>query len=115
MALLETFIAEPPPLRLDAGGTVRVGPTRVTLDTVIGAWLDGATAEEIVQSYDTLKLADIHAVISYYLHHRREVDDYLEQRRQDAAEIRRENERRFPPDPALRERLLARQSQREQS
>ena len=115
MALLENFVAEPPPLRLEESGAVRVGQTRVTLDTVIGAWMDGATAEEIVHGYDTLQLADVHAVISYYLRHRQEVEDYLVRRRREAETIRSENERRFPPDPRFRERLLARRRSREQA
>ena len=37
MALLEKFIAEPPPIQMDEDGVARIGGTRVTLDTVIGA------------------------------------------------------------------------------
>ena len=102
--VLETFLAEPPPLTQDAAGTVHVGGTRVTLDTVVEAWEDGATAEEIVQRYDALALADVHSALSYYLRHRAEVHSYLDRRQADAAAVRRENERRSPPD-ALRARL----------
>ena len=35
------------PLETDGDGVVRVGNTRVTLDTIIMALTDGATAEEI--------------------------------------------------------------------
>ena len=42
---------QPLPLTMDTDGVVRVGGTRVTLDTIIYAFLDGATAEEIVQQY----------------------------------------------------------------
>ena len=57
----------PVPLSADATGTVRVGGTRVTLDTVVGAFSRGATAEQIVQQYPTLDLADVYAVISRHL------------------------------------------------
>ena len=107
MATLETFVSEPPPLQRDQVGTIRVGGTRVTLDTVVGTWEEGATAEEIGQRYDALALADVHAVLSYYLRHREEVHAYLSRRRQEADEVRGENERRFPPAP-FRARLLAR-------
>ena len=40
-----------PPLALDADGVARVGGTRVTLDTVIGAYKRGVTAEMIVDRY----------------------------------------------------------------
>ena len=40
---------EPVPLKLDSDGTIRVGGTRVPVDTVILAFHDGATAEEIAE------------------------------------------------------------------
>ena len=39
----------PLPLTVDEGGVVRVGKTRVTLDTLVAAFFDGATPEEIAQ------------------------------------------------------------------
>ena len=74
--------ADPAPLEMDDDGVVRVGKTRVTLDTVVAAFLDGATAEEIAQQYPFLLLADIYHVIGHYLRHRPEVDTYLRQRQQ---------------------------------
>jgi len=62
------------PLVADAHGVVRVGNTRVTLDTVIAAFADGATAEEIAQQYPSLYLADVYSVIGYYLRHTADVD-----------------------------------------
>ena len=81
-------VETPVPLRTDAHGTVRVGGTRVTLDTVVGAFLQGATAEDIVRKYPTLNLADVYAVLSYYLRRRAEVDAYLREQEQEAAAIR---------------------------
>jgi uncharacterized protein (DUF433 family) len=110
MAIVDTLAAKPPPLRLDADGTLRVGGTRVTLDTVVSAYENGASAEEIVLGYDTLNLADVYAVISYYLQHRAEVGAYLDERRQQAEEVRRLHE--APGSMAgIRERLLARRNQ----
>ncbi len=100
---------EPVPLTTDANGTARVGGTRVPLDTIVGAFNEGATAEEIVQQYPVLKLADVYAVIAYYLREREEVEAYLRQRQQRAEQVRRENEARFDP-AGIRERLLARRS-----
>lgn len=111
MKHLNSFIAEPPPLQMTKEGVVRVGGTRVTLETVIGAYKDGATPEEIVRGYDTLQLANVHAVISYYLRHREEVEAYLEECRKQAAKVRQENEARFPPQD-VRERLLARRAKK---
>ncbi|HEV8638345.1 MAG TPA: DUF433 domain-containing protein [Chloroflexota bacterium] len=102
----------PVPLRVDEHGVVRVGNTRVTLDSVIGRFLDGATPEQIVQSYTTLKLADVYAVIAYYLRNREEVDAYLQEEQRQAEAARAEYEKRFPPDPDLRRKLLERLAER---
>jgi uncharacterized protein (DUF433 family) len=99
---------DPVPLVLAEDGLViRVVGTRVTLDTLIGAFKRGATAEEIAQDYSAVSLADVYAVIAYYLRHRSEVDEYLEKRAQEHAELRREIEGR-PEYQEFRERLLAR-------
>lgn len=65
------------PLRIDQDGVVRVGPTRVTIDTVLGTFRLGASPEEIVRRYPTLRLADVYSVIGYYLRHQEVVDTYL--------------------------------------
>jgi uncharacterized protein (DUF433 family) len=95
------------PLETDPDGVVRIGTTRVTLDTLVAAFAQGATPEEIAQQYPTVALADVYAVISYYLQRRAEVDHYLERRRQEAEETRLASEARYNP-VGIRERLLAR-------
>ncbi len=104
-----TITAEPIPLTVDKHGVVRVGGTRVTLDTVIGTFQDGCTAEEIVLQYPSLKLDDVYAVVTYYLRHKQEVDAYLCQREKEAEEIRRKVEARWD-QRGIRERLLRRRS-----
>jgi uncharacterized protein (DUF433 family) len=99
--------APPVPLRTDEHGVMRVGETRVPLDTVVFAFNHGSSAEEIVMSYPTLELAHVYAVINYYLHNRSEVDAYLSQREDEGVRIRKENEKRFP-QAGIRARLLAR-------
>lgn len=104
------ILVEPTPLEVDAHGVVRVGQTRVTLDTVVTAFLEGATAEEIGEQYTSLQLSDIYSVLGYYLRHKAEVDAYLLERQRQAAVIRQEAEQRFNP-VGIRDRLLARRSQ----
>ena len=69
------------PLLLDRDGIYRVGGTRVRLETVVTAFQNGCTAEEILLKYPSLSLGDIYAVIAYYLTHRETVDAYLDARR----------------------------------
>ena len=104
-----SFATELIPLAADADGVIRVGKTRVTLDTVIAAFLEGATAEEIAQQYPSLNLADIYQVISYYLRRPTEVANYLQQRKAQVENIQQQNEARFNPR-GVRDRLLARRA-----
>src|SRR4051794_2956594 len=83
---------DPVPISIDTDGVARVGGTRVTLDTVIGAFRLGACAEEIVLRYDALSLADVCAAIAFYLKHPAEINDYLRKRDLEAEEIRRTND-----------------------
>src|SRR4051812_48446533 len=99
--------ADPIPLQVDVDGEARVGGTRVTLDTVVGAFEDGATAEEIALRYPAVRLADIYAVIGYYLRHQDAVRGYLEERHALETQVRREIESRSDV-AGIRERLLAR-------
>jgi uncharacterized protein (DUF433 family) len=101
---------DPIPLMTDANGVVRIQGTRVTLDTVVTAFLEGATAEEILAQYQSLQLSDIYTVIGYYLGHKTEVDAYLLERQRRASEVRQEAEKRFNP-VGIRDRLLARRNQ----
>lgn len=99
----------PVPLRQDEDGAIRVGKTRIPLDTVVIAFQQGASAEGIVESYPTLSLEEVYAVIAYYLRRKAEVEDYLRVRANFAAGVREENQRRFPSN-GLREKLLARRA-----
>lgn len=100
---------KPISLKKDADGVFRVGGTRVTLDTIIAAFNEGATAEEIVYQYPSLNLADVYEAIGYYLRNRSEIEAYLEQRQNEATKIRQQNENLFDPH-GIRDRLMARQS-----
>ncbi len=78
----------------------------------MSAFNKGATPEEIVQQYPSMTLADVYAVIAYYLRSKVEVDSYVQERAQQAERVRQENEARFNPI-GIRERLLARRTQKE--
>ena len=105
--------SQPIQLRSDADGAIRAPGTRVTLDTIAYAFEHGATAEEIVQQYPTLPLAEVYSVLSYVLNHQAEVAAYLAGRAEDRSAVREENERRFDPQ-GIRARLLARPRQARQ-
>lgn len=91
-----TNVLERVPIHTDAQGVVRVAGTRVTLESVVGAFESGATAEEIAQQYPTVPLVDVYSVITYYLRHKPEVDAYRAEREAVAGRVREEVERQFP-------------------
>jgi hypothetical protein len=64
-----------------------VGDSRVLLELVIRAFQDGSTPEAIVQRYSTITLADVYAVIAYYLRHGDDVNTYLARREQQAEAV----------------------------
>jgi uncharacterized protein (DUF433 family) len=103
---------DPPPLRLEEDGTIRVGDTRVTFDTVILSYLRGETPADIVDAYDVLTLADVHAAIAYYHRNQDEVRAYLQRRGEEARQLRALIEARQGPQPT-REEMLERRRRRE--
>ena len=100
--------AETAPILIDKDGTARVGGTRVLLDMIVYAFRDGDSPEQIQDSYDALKLADVYGAINYYLHHPEEVDEYIRQREEAGKKLRQEIEANQQPRTAeLRARWLA--------
>jgi len=98
---------ERPPLRLDTQNVLRIGGTRVTLDTLVATFHRGETPEEIASNYDALSLAEVYQAICYYLSHQTEVDAYLRRRQAARALVREQLERQHAPN-GVRARLLAR-------
>ena len=97
--------AETFPLIQDEAGRILIEGTRVTLDSVVYAFREGATPEEITFRFPTLALRDVYASISYYLNHTDEIDAYLGVR-EEAARSRREKSQQ--DSVAIRQRLLDR-------
>ena len=71
---------------------MRITGSRVTLDTIIGAFQKGAIAEQIRDSFPSLSLAQIYGAIAYYLEHEAGVETYLLARRAEAESIKHEIE-----------------------
>ena len=100
--MINTPITIDVPLRTDADGVIRVGNTRVTLHTLIGFYKSGQTPEDLHDGFATVSLADIYAVVAYYLANRDTVDEYLHQIDIEAEQIRREIEANYSPEQKAR-------------
>jgi uncharacterized protein (DUF433 family) len=104
----EKFQATLPPFQWDEAGGIRVGSSRVTLDSILASYHNGSTAEEIAIQFSVLSLEDIYSSIAYYLSHRQEIDFYLEQRNQKSLKLREALSQRHNLIE-LRQQLLSRQ------
>ena len=96
------------PLREDPAGALRVGDTHVLLEVVVHAFQCGATPETIVQSYDTLSLPDVYAVLAYCLTHREEIDEYMRRCEAEASAVLRRVQATHTDQSGVRERLMQR-------
>lgn len=110
MTIEETLKPVSPPLQTYEGKTLRIQGTRIPLERVIHEFEQGRSPEEIVCSFPSLRLADVYAVIAYYLNNRGPIDDYLRQQELAADQI--EQEVRAAAGDGLRERLRARQARK---
>jgi uncharacterized protein (DUF433 family) len=93
-------------------GSWRIAGTRISLDSVVYSFCEGATPEEICQDFSGLSLAQVYATIAYYLNNRGQVDRYLRESQQSAEDLRQDlNTRHSDFVRDLRQRLIvARQS-----
>jgi uncharacterized protein (DUF433 family) len=103
------------PLAATADGAIRVIGTRIPIQTIVHTFNLGATAEEIVYRFPTLKLADVYSVISFYLNHKSEVDEYVAAIGAETERTMEEIEAKYGSGAELRARLLARKREREQT
>lgn len=106
----------PVPLTTTEFGTIRVGHSRVSLDSVVHHYKLGASAEQIAESFPSLNLANIYAVIAYYLANRESVEEYLKQQETEADALQQQVESDPTQQKAtnqLRERIRARWAARQ--
>ena len=95
-SFMQAFDARLPPVSEDDRGVLRVGGTRVSLESVVIAFDRGVSAEEIVDSFPTLDLAAVYATPAFVLSNLPVVGDYLSRRQAAVEVLRAEAERRFP-------------------
>lgn len=105
------------PIHTDSSGTIRISGTRMTLDTVLTAFRQGESPEDIHRNFDVLPINVIYAVIAYYLDNREALDAYLQRRAEEAERIRQEIEANYTPEQRAhndRMRVLVEERRRNQ-
>jgi len=96
------------PIYVDEQRQIRISRTRVLLELVVNAFNRGESAEDIMESYSSLSLADVYAVIAYYLNNRTEIDAYIHQADKDFQNIQQHTEQGYSEEhQALLERMRA--------
>lgn len=109
MVALEETISMP--LVVTEHGTIRIKGSRVSLDSIVHHFKLGATAEQIVQSFPSLSLGEVYSSIAYYLTHRQEIEEYMQQQETaaDAIQEQLESNPDYQTEIAeLRSRMLGR-------
>ena len=96
------------PRREDPAGALRVGDTHGLLEVVVHAFQCGTTPETIVQSYDTLSLPDVYAVLAYCLTHREEIDEYMRRCKAEVVDVLRRVQATHTDQSVMCERLMQR-------
>jgi uncharacterized protein (DUF433 family) len=65
-------------VRVDEHGGMRIGNSRVMLDSIVAGFEQGHSPETLQQQYPTLSLEEVYGAITYYLAHTDEVHTYLQ-------------------------------------
>ena len=93
-------------------GGYYVAGVRVTLDSVVYAYLRGESPEGVVRCFPALNLEQVNGAIAYYLAHRDEIDAYLVREKAEfnkmAAEARRKNPTLYEKLEKARDQVLSR-------
>ena len=77
-------------------GGYYVSCTRVSLDSIVYAFLRGESPEGIIESFPALSLEQAYGAIAFYLAHQQTVDGYLQKGRADFERMREESRRKHP-------------------
>jgi uncharacterized protein (DUF433 family) len=84
-------------VRTDEHGAMRVGQTRVLLESVIYAFQEGDSPETIRQKYPALNLEEVYGAITYYLANAESVRQYLERQEKLWDDLRHKAEQSLNP------------------
>lgn len=100
--------AETPPLQVWADGTIRIVQSRIKVERIIKAFLNGSSAEQFAHDYPTVSVEDAYGAIFYYLRHKAAFDELVAEMDRQGDEAQRFLEEKYGSQQGMRERIIAR-------
>lgn len=67
-----------------------IAGSRISLDSIVYAFLRGASPESFAQSFPLITLEEVYGAMAFYLAHQAEVDAYLRQGKAEFEELRKQ-------------------------
>lgn len=93
---------------IQVNGAYRIADSRVSLDSIVYAWLEGQSPETIAENFPVLTLEEVYGAIAFYLSNREAIDEYLRQKKADFEEMRRKSVEELRKNrPQLYAKLMA--------
>lgn len=93
---------------IQVNGAYRIADSRVSLDSIVYAWLDGQSPETITENFPVLTLEEVYGAITFYLSNRETIDDYLREKKAEFEEMRRKSVEELRKNrPQLYAKLMA--------
>jgi uncharacterized protein (DUF433 family) len=94
-------------------GAYRITGSRVSLDSIVYAWIQGQSPETIADNFPALTLEEVYGAVTFYLSNRDVIDDYLRRKRVDFEALRASSLQQLQlARPHLHARLMAAKQQR---
>ena len=87
----------------------RISGMRVSLDSVVYAFLNGQSPESIVDSFPSLTHEQVYGAIAFYLANQTDIDNYLRQGEEEFATL---SQKLREASPLLYQKLLARKKEK---
>jgi uncharacterized protein (DUF433 family) len=98
---------------IQVNGAYRIADSRVSLDSVVYAWLEGQSPETIADNFSVLTLEEVYGAIAFYLSNRETIDEYLREKKAEFEEMRRKSVEELRKNrPQLYAKLMAAKQRR---
>ncbi len=93
---------------IQVNGAYRIAGSRVSLDSVVYAWLEGQSPETIADNFPALTLEEVYGAVTFYLSNREAIDEYLRGKKADFEAMRQKSVEELRKNrPQLYAKLMA--------